>query len=146
VEAAQEEAALDSAALDEHETQELARALGVGTTGKGMAGGTAGATAQLKELERQQKKRATRTQRDVLDRTLVDLASFYRDVLAVQFGATVDLVNSEMRPAIERVARVSTPEQTLHRVQAVLDCREDVAASVAQLLAVERLTLRLRAG
>ena len=146
VEAAQEEAAQDSAALDEMETRELGRALGVGTIGKGMAGGGGGATAALKDLERQQKKRATRTQRDVLDRALVDLASFYRDVLAVQFGATVDLVNSELRPAIERVARGSTPEQTLHRVQAVLECREDVAASVAQLLAVERLTLRLRAG
>ena len=118
----------------------------VPTTGKGMAGGIAGANAQLKELERQQKRRATRTQRDVLDRALVDLASFYRDVLAVQFGAAVDLVNSELCPAIERVARASIPEQTLHRVQAVLECREDVAASVAQLLAVERLTLRLRAG
>jgi DNA polymerase-3 subunit delta' len=143
VEAAHEEAAQDTAALDERETQELSRALGVGTVGRGVAGA---ATAQLKDLERQQKKRATRTQRDVLDRALVDLASFYRDVLAVQFGAVVGLVNAELRPAVERVARASSREQTLHRVQAVLECREDVGANVAQLLAVERLTLRLRAG
>ena len=143
IEAAHEEAALDTAALDERETAELGRALGVGTVGKGVAGG---ATAALKDLERQQKKRATRTQRDVLDRALVDLASFYRDVLAVQFGAGVALVNAELRPAIERVARASSAEQTLHRVQAVLECRDDVGASVAQLLAVERLTLRLRTG
>ena len=43
--------------------------------------------AQLKDLERRQKSRATRAQRDALDRALVDLAGFYRDVLAHRLGA-----------------------------------------------------------
>ena len=48
------------------------------------ARGTVGA---IRELEKRQKSRATRTQRDALDRALVDLAAFYRDVLLVQAGA-----------------------------------------------------------
>lgn len=143
VEAAHEEAALATAAVDSSERAELAQALGAGTTGRRMA---SGAGAALKDLEKQQKKRATRTQRDMLDRALVDLAAFYRDVLTVQLEAAVGLVNEELRPAVERVARASRVEQTLHRMQAVLEARADVDASVAHLLAVERLTLRLRSG
>ena len=67
-----------------------------------------GAAAQLKELEKQQKARATRLKRDALDRALVDLASFYRDVLAVQVGADVELVNEEMRQTVVAIARAAT--------------------------------------
>jgi DNA polymerase-3 subunit delta' len=143
IEAATEEAKRDTGEIDAQESEELGRALGVGTVGRGMASGAAGA---LKELERQQKKRATRTSRDAIDRALLDLASFYRDVLALQVGAAVDLTNAELRPALDRLARSSSAEATLHRLQAVLDCRDDIAANVAPLLAAERLTLRLRAG
>ncbi|NHC16131.1 DNA polymerase III subunit delta' [Motilibacter deserti] len=143
VEAANEEAATESAELDAQETAELARALGQGTTGKAMPTGAAG---QLKELGKQQKTRAKRTSRDALDRALVDLVSYYRDVLAVQFGAPVSLVNEELRPALERAARSSTPEATLRRVEAVLACRTAIDANVAPLLAVEAMALSLRAG
>ena len=37
--------------------------------------------AQVRQLEDEQKRRATRAQRDVLDRALLDLLSLYRDVL-----------------------------------------------------------------
>ena len=46
-----------------------------------------GAAGQLKELEKKQKSRATRSQRDALDRALVDLAGFYRDVLVTGLQA-----------------------------------------------------------
>jgi DNA polymerase-3 subunit delta' len=141
VDAATEEAKATSEGLDARETAELSRALGAGTTGRGMPVGSAG---QLKDLEKQQKRRATRTQRDALDRTLVDLASFYRDVLSVQVGAGVALVNDEVRGGIEVVARSSTPEQTLRRIDAVLAAREAIAANVAPLLAMEAMTLGLR--
>jgi DNA polymerase-3 subunit delta' len=143
VEAAQEEATRDTGELDAREAEKLGRALGAGTTGRRPP---SGASAALKELEKQQKRRATRTSRDAIDRALTDLASFYRDVLALQVGSEVELTNAELRPGLDRVAGSSSPEQTLRRLRAVLDCREDVAASVAPLLAAERLTLRLRAG
>jgi DNA polymerase-3 subunit delta' len=106
----------------------------------------AGSAAALKDLERQQKRRATRTQRDFLDRALLDLASFYRDVLVVQSSADVDLVNEELRPAVTKVASSSVAEQTLRRIQAILAARDAVDANVAPLLAVEAMTVALRAG
>lgn len=143
VEAATEEARETTASLDVEETEALRRALGGGTTGRGMPAGSA---AQLKDLERQQKARATRAKRDALDRALVDLASFYRDVLAVQVGAEVELVNEELREAISGAARSASPESTLRRIDAVLAAREAIDANVAPLLAVEAMTVALRTG
>ena len=44
-----------------------------------------------------QKSRATRIKRDSLDQALLDLAAFYRDVLAIQFGARVELATEDRR-------------------------------------------------
>jgi DNA polymerase-3 subunit delta' len=105
VQAATEEANATAGLLAADETEDMKRALGVGP-GARQPGGAA---AVLKELEGEQKKRATRAKRDGIDRALVDLAGFYRDVLAVQAGADVELVNDEMRDAVTSVARGSTP-------------------------------------
>ena len=55
---------------------------------------SAASAGAMKELEDRQKSRATRLKRDALDRALLDLAAFYRDVLAVQLGAQVELASS----------------------------------------------------
>ena len=57
--------------------------MGAGGVGKGVAAAARGAKAAERELEKQQKSRNTRTQRDAIDRALVDLAGFYRDALVV---------------------------------------------------------------
>ena len=144
VDAAKEEAQSVVQALDGDETTALKEALGdVPGVGRGRP---RGAAAALNDLERRQKSRATRTQRDALDRALVDLAAFYRDVLVLQLGASVDLVNADLRQSLVRVAESSTPVATLRRVEAVLDCREAVELNVAPLLAVEAMALALRRG
>jgi DNA polymerase III subunit delta' len=143
VDAATEEARETTAALDAEETEQLRRALGAGSTGRGMPAGSA---AQLKDLEKQQKARGTRLRRDALDRALVDLAAFYRDVLAVQVSAEVELVNEELRDAVLSTARSGTAESTLRRVDAVLAARMAIDANVAPLLAIEAMTVALRAG
>ena len=135
---AEEQAAGQAAAEGDY----MRRALGVGV-GSRMP---AGAAAALKDLETEQKRRATRTKRDSLDRALTDLAGFYRDVLAVQAEAEVELVNEEMRDAVTGVARSSSPEATLRRIDAVLAARTAIEANVAPLLAVEAMTVSLRAG
>jgi DNA polymerase-3 subunit delta' len=147
VDAATEEADSITAAVDDAETAALKQAYGEGATG-GAAARSSGraAAAVLKDLQRKQKSRATRTKRDALDRALVDLASFYRDVLVVQLRAGVELANGEQAPAITKVATSSTPEATLRRIDAVLECRELLAANANPLLAVEAMTLALRAG
>src|SRR5437763_4314202 len=105
-----------------------------------------GAAVALAYLERRQKPRATRTQRDALDRALVDLAAFYRDVLVLQLGAPVELVNGDLRRPVARLAEASSPEATLRRIEAVLECRAAVDANVAPLLAVEAMALGLHRG
>ena len=99
---------------------------------------------QVKTLEDDQKRRATRAQRDVLDRAMVDLLSLYRDVLVVQLGADVDLVNTAAAEEVRRLAAGSTPEQSVRRMDAVGVARERLAANVAPLLAVEAMMVALR--
>jgi DNA polymerase-3 subunit delta' len=144
VSAAKEEAAAVSGALDGDEKAALREALGdIGGRGVAKPRGVAGA---LSDLEKRQRSRATRTQRDALDRALVDLAAFYRDVLVVQFGASVDLVNSDLDRPLSRLATTTTPEATLRRIEAVLDARVAIDANVAPLLAVEAMAVALHAG
>ncbi|MDT3441786.1 MULTISPECIES: DNA polymerase III subunit delta' [unclassified Pseudofrankia] len=146
---------------DEAEAEALRTALGVGATSSGAAGRSKratktapkaktmmirGAAGALKDLEKSQKSRGRRTVLDSLDRTLLDLAGLYRDVLAHQLGATVDPVNPDAAAEISRLAAAATPERTLRRLEAVLATRDALAANpglVAQL-AVESLTLTLR--
>jgi DNA polymerase-3 subunit delta' len=142
VQAATEEANETAGAAASAETEDVKRALGVGVGSRQPAG----AAAILGELEKEQKRRATRAKRDGIDRALVDLAGFYRDVLAVQADADVELVNEEMRDAVTAVARSSSPETTLRRIDAVLRAREQVDLNVAPLLAVEAMTVALRRG
>jgi DNA polymerase-3 subunit delta' len=67
VKTAESEASEQSGTRDEAERDALRTALGAGGTGKGTASATRGSAGALKELERRQKSRATRTQRDTLD-------------------------------------------------------------------------------
>jgi DNA polymerase III subunit delta' len=129
--------------LDEPERDAMRRAFGEGSTGKGVATAIRGAAGALKDLENRQKSRATRVQRDSLDRALLDLAGLYRDVLAVQFGADVELANAGRREELGRLAAGSTPEATVRRIEAILKCRDRLAAAVAPLLAVEEMTIAL---
>jgi DNA polymerase-3 subunit delta' len=144
VDAAKEEAGAVVDALDTAETTALRESLGdVGGRGRARP---RGAAAALSDLEKRQKSRATRTQRDALDRALLDLAAFYRDVLVLQLGAPVELVNADLRRPLERLAGSSAPESTVRRIEAVLDCREAVEANVAPLLAVEAMAVALHQG
>jgi DNA polymerase-3 subunit delta' len=147
VDAASAEADRATRERDVAERASLATALGAGATGKGLTGSAPrGGAGALKELERRQKSRGTRTQRDVLDRALVDLAAFYRDVLHLQLGTGVPLVHADLAEQASTIARATSAESTLRRIDAVLACREAVDANVAPLLAVEAMALALRTG
>ncbi|MFJ4409532.1 DNA polymerase III subunit delta' [Streptomyces sp. NPDC088910] len=144
VDAAQEDAKAVAEEVDGKETEEMRAALGAAAgAGSRMPRGTAGA---MKELADRQKRRSTRTQRDTLDLALTDLAGFYRDVLSLQLGSAVGIANTEVREGIEQIASSSRPENSLRRIEAVLACRDALDRNVAPLLAVEAMTLALRAG
>ncbi|MEU6544526.1 DNA polymerase III subunit delta' [Streptomyces sp. NPDC046859] len=142
VDAAAEDAKQLAEETDVKETDELKAALGA-TQGGRMPRGTAGV---MKDLEDKQKRRRTRTQRDSLDVALTDLTAFYRDVLALQLGSRVALANTDVEDALERLARESSPESTLRRIEAIAACRTALDGNVAPLLAVEAMTMALRAG
>jgi DNA polymerase III subunit delta' len=143
VKAAKADAEAVTGELDEPERDAMKRAFGEGSTGKGVATAVRGAAGALKDLEGRQKSRATRVQRDSLDRALLDLASFYRDVLAVQFGADVELANAGQREELGHLAAATGPGVTVRRIEAIMKCRDRLAAAVAPLLAVEEMTIAL---
>ncbi|WP_406495343.1 DNA polymerase III subunit delta' [Streptomyces sp. NBC_00846] len=142
IDTANDDAKQVSEEVDAKETEEMKAALGAAAGGR-MPRGTAGV---MKELEDRQKRRKTRTQRDSLDLALTDLTGFYRDVLAIQLGSRIAIANGDAQDALDRIARSSTPERTLRRIEAVSACRRALDRNVAPLLAVEAMTMALRAG
>ena len=146
VRAAKEEAAALSESRDLAEREEMAVAMGAGGVGKGVAAAARGAKAAERELERRQKSRNTRTQRDAIDRALVDLASFYRDALVVGSGAAVALTNPDRDADIRRAATEWSAESVLRRLEAVLDCRTALDQNVKPEIAVEAMMVVLQRG
>ena len=100
--------------------------------------------SQLAALEREQKARATRFTRDMIDRALVDLLSVYRDALVLHAGSPTALVNEDNRAIVTRVANVLPGERVLHAMDAIGTARERIAANVQPLLALEAMALNLR--
>jgi len=99
----------------------------------------------LAALERGQKTRAKRRILDVVDRGLMDLVSVYRDAIAMATSPGTALVNEELRPDLERLVRVSTPEENLRRIDAIFAAREQMLEfNVPAMLALESMTVALR--
>ncbi len=131
VELANAESDAISEALDEKEYEELSTALGKG-------GGKA-----LKELEKEQKSRATRITRDTLDGALLDLATFYRDVILVQAGHEGSLINSELAEQINKMAANTQSQKILAKMDAIMKARENLQRNGAPLLVMEALMCEL---
>lgn len=125
---------------DSEEREELLRVLGVEESSKLPPY----ARADVKTLEESQKRRATRSLRDGLDRILVDLLSLYRDVLMLQLIAGVPLVNEALKLQIDSVARRSTAEQTLEKLRQIELARTRISANVKDLLVLEALAVNLK--
>jgi DNA polymerase-3 subunit delta' len=144
--AAEGEAKSQSGSRDAVELEELKTALGAGGTGKGAVGAARGTAGVVKEMERRQKSRATRTQRDVLDRALVDLSGFYRDVIARSLGSTAPLMNPDVESEVDVAAAKLGSVGALQRLDAVLACREAIEVNVKPQIAVEAMMMALFAG
>ena len=112
---------------DAEEREGALRSLGI------EAGGTIppALRAQLKALEEDQKRRATRSLRDGLDRILVDLLSLYRDILLLQLGVEVEPVNLAIYSELAAAARLATPARTLETLDAIAEARLRIDGNVA---------------
>jgi DNA polymerase-3 subunit delta' len=146
VRTARAEASAMSETRDLVEREEMAVAMGAGGVGKGVAAAARGARAAERELERRQKSRNTRTQRDAIDRALVDLASFFRDALVVGSGARVPLTNPDREADVRRAATEWPAEGVLRRLEAVLACRAALDQNVKPEIAVEAMMTVLQRG
>jgi DNA polymerase-3 subunit delta' len=116
---------------------------------------------QIKALEDDQKRRATRSLRDGLDRILTDLLSLFRDILLVQLGASgagggtpaaagapvvvvdLELVNAAIRPRILEAAAGNDSSSTLAAMDAIAAARRRIAANVAPALSLEAMLVTL---
>ena len=125
---------------DTQEREELLRVLGVDDSSKLPPY----ARADVKALEESQKRRATRSLRDGLDRILVDLLSLYRDMLTIQLETNSALVNQELRAQIEEIAKRSTAAQTLHKLEQIEIARNRIGANVKDQMVLEALAVNLR--
>lgn len=141
--AATTEAEAVTSRLDEREREDLLVAYGDGATGVTKAKIERLARGALKELEARQKSRRTRAVRDHLDRSLLELLSFYRDVLLLQLDAGLDLINEEMRPQLEQVAAATSPERTRNRMEAIERARRLFDSNAQPQLVLEALTVEL---
>ena len=95
--------------------------------------------SQMKALEEDQKRRATRSLRDGIDRILVDLTSLYRDILLIQLGAGTELVNYTIEDRLTAHSAATTPQRTLLAIDAITTARKRIDGNVAPLLALEAM-------
>jgi len=140
VDIATAEANAASEARDEREVNALQEAYGKGATGRGMATGAAKA---VKELEKEQKSRATRMVRDSIDGALLDIATFYRDVMMVQAGNDGAIINTDIRDEIMKYASTHPHHTTIDKMGAIMAARVNLAHNAAPLLTCEALMCRL---
>ncbi len=140
VDLATTEANASSDERDEKEVEKLQEAYGKGATGRSMA--TGGAKA-VKELEKEQKSRSTRMVRDSIDGALLDLATFYRDVMMVQAGNNGPMINSDMQTEIESFASSFPAQTSVQKISAILEARKHLAMNAAPLVTCEALMCEL---
>jgi len=100
--------------------------------------------SQLSALEKEQRTRATRFGRDMVDRSLVDLLSIHRDALVLRLGAKVDLVNQDSIDLVRSLASSHSAEQLLQAMDAIGEARERINANVPPLLALEAMAVTLQ--
>ena len=139
VDAAKLEAEEESERRDDSELKSLKEAWG--QQGSKL---TQGGSKVVKELEKEQKSRATRMVRDFLDRALLDIATLYRDVLLVQSNSNDSLINIDLVSEIQKVATATTPESTLKKLEAIMVARTNLSNNAAPLLTVEALMVQLK--
>ncbi|MFP7834115.1 DNA polymerase III subunit delta' [Marisediminicola sp. LYQ134] len=127
---------------DAEERESALRSLGVAP------GGTVppALRAQLRTLEEDQKRRATRSLRDGIDRIMVDLLSLYRDILMLQLGVGSSLVNAHIEREVRTASAESTAEQTLATIDAITLTRKRIEGNVAPALALEAMLVTAARG
>ena len=109
-------------------------------TGRGFVSGGARA---IKDLEKEQKSSTTRSIRDNIDASLLDIATFYRDVLVVQ-SQSIEILNIDLLEEITNYARTTSGRRTLEQIELVLSARTNLSRNAAPLATLEALFCALK--
>jgi DNA polymerase-3 subunit delta' len=140
LELAQKDAESLTAERDEVEKAELMASMGIGpkdTVPPALR-------AELKRLTDAQKRRATRSLRDGLDRVFVDLMALYRDVLSAQLASGATLINEDLAAEISDVARRTKPEDSLAKLEAIELARTRIGRNGSNSIVLDSLGVSLQ--
>ncbi len=102
--------------------------------------------SEFKALDEAQKRRNSRSLRDALDRIFVDLLALYRDVLSLQLGGGVELVNEELTAEITDLAGNSNSPKTIKKLDAIEEARLRISRNVRDVTVLDALAASLRRG
>ena len=102
-----------------------------------------GGSKAVKELEKEQKSRATRMVRDSIDGALLDLATFYRDVMMVQSASAGTLINSDLSGELTTYSANSPTASSIKKLDTIMESRTHLAMNAAPLATCEALMCRL---
>ena len=100
--------------------------------------------AEVRRLEEDQKRRATRALRDGVDRVLVDLMSVWRDLALIRLGTPIELVNAAAESALRTAAAVTTAPRAVAALDAIGLARTRIDSNVPPLLALEAMAMAFR--
>ena len=143
MQAATDDAKALTAERDEAERASLLRTLGIA---EGAAVPPA-VRAQLGALEDDQKRRATRSLRDGIDRVLTDLAvDVPRRAACCSSGAPIDLINVELESDLRGLAAAWTAERTLIVLDRIAETRRNLEQNAAPTLALESMLVTVASG
>jgi DNA polymerase-3 subunit delta' len=121
--------------LDQAELANLRESWGVEDRGRrppGYAG-------ELSSMTKDQDRRRKRFARDAIDGVLIDLLAFCRDVVTTQLAPGADLVNADVAGDVSSAAAAWTPESTVRRIDAIVECRTALEGNANPQLALERM-------
>lgn len=99
--------------------------------------------AEMKQLTENQKRRATRSLRDGLDRILLDLASIFRDISILQFGAELELVNRAHSEQLRHRGSQTSHQTSIEILDEIRIARQRLNANVRDLLALEAVAVAM---
>jgi DNA polymerase III subunit delta' len=97
--------------------------------------------SQLRGLDDDQKRRATRSLRDGIDRIMVDLLTLYRDILLLQLGVPGEPINVRILDRLEAAAAHCTAVDTLATMDAISTARDRIESNVPPALALEAMLI-----
>ncbi|MBV7294498.1 DNA polymerase III subunit delta' [Corynebacterium sp. TAE3-ERU12] len=110
--------------VEEGEKDRLLNSLGVGAQGKGVRSAIPGHAAQVKALEKDNKRRRRRVELDLIDQAMIDMLTLYRDALMVSMGGATEIINIDREHTIHELARRLSSEDLVRCTDCIAAARQ----------------------